>query len=143
MTAARPSDDVLAGGKLYSQHCAVCHGVDAGGRGRAPSLHSPSVQGMDDAALAQFLADGDLRKGMPSVSTAVAVGAIHPTTATSALMRPVVSYEIPAIGPPFDDRFLSIAGLTFLICSAGCTVAPKTLTPPFGAAPSFPMTSLS
>lgn len=67
-TAARPSDDVLAGGKLYSQHCAACHGPDAEGRGRAPSLHSPSVQAMTDDGLVQFLTDGDLRKGMPSWS---------------------------------------------------------------------------
>src|SRR5216684_7373697 len=67
-TAARPSDDVLAGGKLYAQHCAACHGVDAEGRGRAPSLHSPSVQVMTDDGLVQFLTDGDLRKGMPSWS---------------------------------------------------------------------------
>jgi len=67
-TGARPSDDVLAGGKLYSQHCAACHGPDAAGRGRAPSLHSPSVQVMTDDGLVQFLTDGDLRKGMPSWS---------------------------------------------------------------------------
>ena len=66
--AAQSSNDVLAGGKLYSQHCAACHGPDAGGRGRAPSLRSPSVQVMTDDGLVQFLTDGDLRKGMPSWS---------------------------------------------------------------------------
>lgn len=67
LTADHPSDDVRAGGKLFAQHCAACHGIDAGGA-RGPSLHTPSVQAMDDAALVQFLTDGDLRRGMPSWS---------------------------------------------------------------------------
>ena len=62
------STEVRAGGKLYAQHCASCHGVDANGGGRAPSLHTASVQGMPDAELVQFLTDGDLPKGMPSWS---------------------------------------------------------------------------
>lgn len=62
------STEVRAGGKLYAQHCASCHGVNADGGGRAPSLHTPSVQGMPDAVLVQFLTDGDLPKGMPSWS---------------------------------------------------------------------------
>jgi len=62
------SAEVRAGGKLYAQHCASCHGANADGSGRAPSLHTASVQGMPDAALVQFLTDGDLPKGMPSWS---------------------------------------------------------------------------
>lgn len=61
-------NDVLAGGKLFSQHCAACHGLDARGGTRGPSLHTGSIQMMPDVALVQFLTDGDLRKGMPSWS---------------------------------------------------------------------------
>jgi len=61
------SSEIRAGGKLFAQHCASCHGVNATGS-RAPSLHTPSVQSMPDAALVQFLTDGDLPKGMPSWS---------------------------------------------------------------------------
>jgi len=61
------STEVRAGGKLYAQHCASCHGSSAEG-GRGPSLHTPSVQGMPDDVLVQFLTDGDLPKGMPSWS---------------------------------------------------------------------------
>ena len=68
LTAEHFSNDVRAGGKLFSQHCAACHGVDAQGTTRAPSLQTPLVQAMPDDALVQFLTDGDLRKGMPSWS---------------------------------------------------------------------------
>ncbi|MDP9361727.1 MAG: cytochrome c [Acidobacteriota bacterium] len=66
--AAQSPNDVLAGGKLFSQHCAACHGLDARGGTRGPSLHTGSIQTMPDATLVQFLTDGDLRKGMPSWS---------------------------------------------------------------------------
>lgn len=62
------SNDVPAGRKLYAQHCAACHGLDAQGSTRAPSLQTASVQSMPDPALVQFLTDGNLRKGMPSWS---------------------------------------------------------------------------
>jgi mono/diheme cytochrome c family protein len=68
LTAERFSNDVMAGRKLFSQHCAACHGADAQGTSRAPSLHTSSVQTRSDDALVQFLTDGDLRKGMPSWS---------------------------------------------------------------------------
>jgi len=71
--ASRPapreaSSEIRAGGKLFAQHCASCHGVNATGGTRAPSLHTPAVQAMPDAALVQFLTDGNLPKGMPSWS---------------------------------------------------------------------------
>jgi mono/diheme cytochrome c family protein len=68
LTAEHFAYDVQAGGKLFSQHCAACHGADAQGTTRAPSLQRASVQAMPDEAIVRFLADGDLRKGMPSWS---------------------------------------------------------------------------
>ncbi|HEV7574378.1 MAG TPA: cytochrome c [Thermoanaerobaculia bacterium] len=64
---AEAASEIRAGGKLFAQHCASCHGVNATGA-RGPSLRTPAVQTMPDAALVQFLTDGDLRKGMPSWS---------------------------------------------------------------------------
>jgi cytochrome c oxidase cbb3-type subunit 2 len=61
-------DAVLAGEKLFRQHCAECHGEDARGRGRAANLRSPSVQNATPGELAWFLRNGNLRKGMPSWS---------------------------------------------------------------------------
>jgi mono/diheme cytochrome c family protein len=66
--ASTQSLDVRAGGKLFARHCSSCHGAGAQGGRRAPSLQTPSVQGMSDAALVRFLTNGDLRKGMPSWS---------------------------------------------------------------------------
>jgi mono/diheme cytochrome c family protein len=68
LTAEHFSNDVAAGGKLFTQLCAACHGARAQGTTRAPSLHTASVQMMSDDALVQFLTDGDLRRGMPSWS---------------------------------------------------------------------------
>ncbi len=67
LAATQSAGEIAAGRKLYAQHCASCHAADARG-GRGPSLHTEPVQGMTDADLVQFLADGDLRKGMPSWS---------------------------------------------------------------------------
>ena len=64
---ANRADAALAGAKLYRQHCAACHGADAGGR-VGPSLRTPSVQDRSDAALFAFITNGDLRRGMPSWS---------------------------------------------------------------------------
>ena len=68
VTGEHVTNDVQAGRKLFSQHCAACHGDEAQGTTRAPSLHTSSVQTRTDDALVQFLTDGDLRKGMPSWS---------------------------------------------------------------------------
>jgi mono/diheme cytochrome c family protein len=68
LTAEHFSNDVMAGRKLFAQHCAACHGANAKGTSRAPSLNTDSVQGMSDDALVRFLTNGDLRKGMPSWS---------------------------------------------------------------------------
>ncbi len=59
---------VLAGKKLYLQHCAECHGVNARGIGRAMNLHLPYVQRATPGELEWFLRIGNLRAGMPSWS---------------------------------------------------------------------------
>jgi mono/diheme cytochrome c family protein len=46
---------IAAGGKLFRQHCAECHGDDAHGRGRAPDLHSATVEEATPCELAWFL----------------------------------------------------------------------------------------
>jgi mono/diheme cytochrome c family protein len=59
------SDAVLAGKKLFHQHCAECHGDDATGIGRAANLRAPSVQNATPGELAWFLRNGNLPHGMP------------------------------------------------------------------------------
>jgi len=61
-------DAVAAGGKLFRQHCAECHGDDARGRGHAADLHSSGVQNATPGEIAWFLRGGNLAHGMPSWS---------------------------------------------------------------------------
>lgn len=61
-------DAVAAGAILYQRSCASCHGSDAAGRGKRPSLRTTRVQGASDGELHWLLTNGDLGRGMPSWS---------------------------------------------------------------------------
>lgn len=61
-------DAIAAGRKLFAEHCAQCHGDDALGRGKRPSLRTPEVQQAASAELFWMLKNGNLRHGMPSWS---------------------------------------------------------------------------
>lgn len=65
--AADPSS-VPAGGKLFQQHCASCHGGQAEGRGNRPNLRSEKIKGATPGELEWLLKNGSLRHGMPSWS---------------------------------------------------------------------------
>jgi mono/diheme cytochrome c family protein len=62
------SDAVLAGKKLYFQHCAECHGKNARGVRNAVSLRTPPVQNATAGELVWLLRNGNLSRGMPSWS---------------------------------------------------------------------------
>jgi mono/diheme cytochrome c family protein len=59
---------VAAGRKLYLRHCAECHGGDARGGPRAPSLDTRRVGEAAPGDLFWFLTNGSLRAGMPAWS---------------------------------------------------------------------------
>ena len=61
-------DAVLAGKKLYGQHCAECHGANARGMRNAINLRLPQVQNATPGELVWFLRNGNLFHGMPSWS---------------------------------------------------------------------------
>jgi mono/diheme cytochrome c family protein len=61
-------DAVLAGKKLFLQHCAECHGANARGRGHAANLRLSAVQNATPGELEWFLRNGNLWRGMPSWS---------------------------------------------------------------------------
>ena len=69
--AARPnplaldSESVAAGAKLFRQHCAECHGTDADGGKKGPSLRAEPVQQATPGTLFWLLTNGVVRKGMP------------------------------------------------------------------------------
>jgi mono/diheme cytochrome c family protein len=61
---------VAAGARIYTDHCAECHRVDARGDGRKrPSLRSEILRSATDGDLEWFLRQGDLAHGMPTWSS--------------------------------------------------------------------------
>jgi mono/diheme cytochrome c family protein len=59
------AEAAAAGGVLFAEHCAQCHGKNALGR-RGPSLRSARIERATDGELAWILRNGYTRKGMPS-----------------------------------------------------------------------------
>ncbi len=56
---------VAAGGKLFEQHCAECHGANADGGKKGPTLRAQEVQQSTPGTLFWLLTNGIVRKGMP------------------------------------------------------------------------------
>jgi mono/diheme cytochrome c family protein len=65
---AKQADAIAGGARLFADHCAKCHGGDALGRGKRPSLRSKEVQQATDGEIFWLLKNGYLAKGMPSWS---------------------------------------------------------------------------
>jgi mono/diheme cytochrome c family protein len=63
---AGQADAIAAGGRMFGNHCAKCHGDDALGRGKRPSLRSDRVQHATDGEIFWLLKNGNLAKGMPT-----------------------------------------------------------------------------
>ena len=59
-------DAVAAGARIFDDHCAKCHGDDALGNRKHPSLRSERVQHASDGEIFWLLKNGNLRKGMPT-----------------------------------------------------------------------------
>ena len=61
------ADAVAAGRRIYLDHCAHCHGKDADGTKKRPSLKSGRVQQeVTDGDLHWLLVNGNRGQGMPS-----------------------------------------------------------------------------
>ena len=58
-------ESVAAGAKLFAQHCAECHGANADGAKKGPSLRAEEVQQATPGTLFWLLTNGVVRKGMP------------------------------------------------------------------------------
>lgn len=58
-------DAPIAGAKLFAQHCAECHGENAEGGKKGPSLRVSEVQQAAPGTLFWLLTNGVVRKGMP------------------------------------------------------------------------------
>jgi mono/diheme cytochrome c family protein len=57
-----------AGQILFAGHCAECHGDDAGGARKGPSLRASEVRSATPGTLFWILSNGVVRKKMPSWS---------------------------------------------------------------------------
>jgi mono/diheme cytochrome c family protein len=65
---AGQTEAIAAGGRVFEDYCAKCHGAHAEGRGKKPSLRSSRVQGATDGEIFWLLKNGNLGKGMPTWS---------------------------------------------------------------------------
>ena len=62
---AKDKDSIPAGKILFEEHCAECHGENASGTKKAPSLRAQEVQTAAPGTLFWILSNGIVRKGMP------------------------------------------------------------------------------
>ena len=58
-------DAVVAGRILFDQRCAECHGDNADGGKKGPSLRASEIQDAESGAIFWILTNGVVRKGMP------------------------------------------------------------------------------
>jgi mono/diheme cytochrome c family protein len=61
-------DAIAAGGKLYSLHCAECHGANGEGgknKKKGPALRASEIQQATPGTLFWLLTNGSVRRGMP------------------------------------------------------------------------------
>ena len=65
---AADANAVAAGGELFRQNCAKCHGAAGEGSGKHPALTSERVRGASAGELQWLLTNGSLKHGMPSWS---------------------------------------------------------------------------
>ena len=61
----KDKDAVAAGKVLFEEHCAECHGDNALGTKKAPSLRAQEVQSAPPGTVFWILTNGVVRKGMP------------------------------------------------------------------------------
>jgi mono/diheme cytochrome c family protein len=62
---AKDKDSIPAGKILFEEHCAECHGENASGTKKAPSLRAQEVQTAPPGSIFWILSNGIVRKGMP------------------------------------------------------------------------------
>jgi len=61
----KDKDAVASGKVLFEEHCSECHGENAMGSKKAPSLRAKEVQEVPPGTLFWILTNGIVRKGMP------------------------------------------------------------------------------
>ena len=87
---------VAAGRLLFEDHCAECHGDNAEGGKKAPSLRAPEVQNATPGAIFWLLTNGVVRKGMP-------VWSRLPEPQRWQLVRYLKALRIAEVSPPSKE----------------------------------------
>jgi mono/diheme cytochrome c family protein len=87
---------VPAGRLLFEDHCAECHGDNAAGGKKAPSLRAPEVQNATPGSIFWLLTNGVVRKGMP-------VWSRLPEPQRWQLVRYLKSLGIAEVSPPTQE----------------------------------------
>ena len=82
-----------AGRLLFADHCAECHGDNAEGGRKAPSLRAPEVQNATPGSIFWLLTNGAVRKGMP-------VWSRLPEPQRWQLVRYLKSLAMAEVSPP-------------------------------------------
>lgn len=90
-------DAMAAGRLLFETHCAECHGENAEGGKKAPSLRAPEVQNATSGTLFWLLTNGVVRKGMP-------VWSRLPEPQRWALVRYLKSLGVGEGAPPTEQK---------------------------------------
>lgn len=62
---ANDKEAATAGGILFEEHCEGCHGKEAVGAKKAPTLRAPEVREATPGAIFWILSNGVVRKKMP------------------------------------------------------------------------------
>lgn len=62
---ANDAEAAAAGGVLFEEHCEECHGREAVGSRKAPSLRAAEIQNATPGAIFWILTNGVVRKKMP------------------------------------------------------------------------------
>jgi mono/diheme cytochrome c family protein len=108
-------DAVAAGSRMFADHCAQCHGPDALGNSKHPSLRSDRVQNAKDGEIFWLLRNGNLSRGMPSWSALpepsrwqiiTYVKSLGPSTSSGPApdSTPVPGPSGPSTSPSGDSR---------------------------------------
>jgi glucose/arabinose dehydrogenase/mono/diheme cytochrome c family protein len=112
--------DAQAGGAIYQQKCAACHGPTAKGAGNVPALASGPTQSAKPGEVFWYITRGDLANGMPPwaslpeeqrwqvVSYLKYLGgpnakALTPAAGNGAAAASTEKFNAPPPTPPFTD----------------------------------------
>lgn len=169
-TTANPNtgeSDIKAGGAVYQQKCAACHGPAAKGQANIPALASGPTQSAKPGEVFWYITKGDLANGMPSWSAlpeeqrwqvvsylkylggpnAKPLDAAASGTGASASAEDMPKFEAPAPKPPFTDfryeepgkiRKVTVADLPQPYATESAGNAPKLVPRPEGVWPKAP-----